>query len=65
MSNISWVVGNRVSSTLLGIIEKARDISRARGETLAAVLICPKAEPDDARAMASAGAQLIYHVPLE
>ena len=65
MSNISWVVGSRVSSTLLEIIEKARDISRARGETLAAVLICPKAEPDDARAMASAGAQLIYHVPLD
>lgn len=65
MSNISWVVGSRVSPTLLGIIEKARGISRAKGETLAAVLICPEAEPDDARAMAAAGAQLVYHVPLD
>lgn len=62
MNRTSWVVGNRVSGTFLGVVEKARELSAAEGEALAAILVCPALDSRDIGALASAGADMIYHI---
>lgn len=65
MSKVSWVIGGGASPSYLGLIEKARSLSRVRGERLAAVLVQPELSAGDVRALAGTGAQMIFHLPLD
>lgn len=65
MSKISWVAGSGVSTSYLGLIEKGRALSRERGESLAAILVQPELTAGDVRALAGAGAQMIFHLPMD